>query len=164
MLVGFALVRGLLLSAKHLFLAARHAVGRSVNRDHHIGGLDHGGRRLAGRHHRRLSRAARPHAFRRRSGGGFGPARGRVVDRSRERVRQPDPHRRCHLPAQLRACRCFGWLAQSISRQQSHLILRSGAKRSVSKDGNAKNGAPAIMRCVGTVSVATKKGAGVAPR
>jgi hypothetical protein len=36
-----------------------------------------------------------------------------------------------------------------------HLILRSVAKRSVSKDGNAKNGATAIMRCRGTVPVAT---------
>jgi hypothetical protein len=43
------------------------------------------------------------------------------------------------------------------------LILRSVAKQSVSKDGNAKNGADAIMRCIGTVSVATK-GAGVTPR
>ena len=36
-----------------------------------------------------------------------------------------------------------------------HLILRSVAKRSVSKDGNAKNGAAAIMRCIGTMPVAT---------
>jgi hypothetical protein len=52
LLVGFALVRGLLLSAKHLSMAARHAAARSVNRDHHIGSLDHGGRRLAGRESR----------------------------------------------------------------------------------------------------------------
>jgi hypothetical protein len=52
LLVGFALVRDLLLSAKHLSMAARHAAARSVNRDHHIGSLDHGGRRLAGRESR----------------------------------------------------------------------------------------------------------------
>ena len=50
--VGFALMRVLLLSAKHLSMAARHAAARSVNRDHHIGSLDHGGRRLAGRESR----------------------------------------------------------------------------------------------------------------
>jgi hypothetical protein len=35
------------------------------------------------------------------------------------------------------------------------LILRSVAKRSVSKDGNAKDGAAAIMRWISTVPVAT---------
>jgi hypothetical protein len=43
------------------------------------------------------------------------------------------------------------------------LILRSVAKRSVSKDGNAEDEAAAIRRCRGTVPVATK-GAGVTPR
>ena len=36
-----------------------------------------------------------------------------------------------------------------------HLILRSVAKRSVSKDGDAKDGAAAFMKCMGTVPVAT---------
>jgi hypothetical protein len=38
-----------------------------------------------------------------------------------------------------------------------HLILRSVAKRSVSKDGNAKDGAAAIMRCIGIALVATRR-------
>src|SRR5215204_2752710 len=49
----------------------------------------------------------------------------------------------------LRGCECF------IGCTLFHLILRNVAKRSVSKDGNAKNGAAAIMRCIGTVPVAT---------
>ena len=46
--------------------------------------------------------------------------------------------------------------AEGISRLHTHLTLRSVAKRSVSKDGNAKDGAAAIMRCVGIGPVATK--------
>ena len=45
----------------------------------------------------------------------------------------------------------------------SPLILRSVAKRSVSKDGDAKDGAAAFMRCSSSVPVATK-GAGGYPR
>ena len=54
-----------------------------------------------------------------------------------------------YFAAFLRACECF------VRSSLFHLILRSVAKRSVSKDGNAKNGAAAIMRCIGTVPVAT---------
>jgi hypothetical protein len=49
----------------------------------------------------------------------------------------------------LKACECF------VLSSLFHLILRSVAKRSVSKDGNAKNGAAGIMRCICTVPVAT---------
>ena len=51
--------------------------------------------------------------------------------------------------AALRACECF------IGCSIFHLILRSVAKRSVSKDGNAKAEAAALKRCIGTVPVAT---------
>ena len=51
--------------------------------------------------------------------------------------------------ALLRACECI------VRRALFPLILRSGAKRSVSKDGNAKDEAAALERCIGTVPVAT---------
>jgi hypothetical protein len=66
------------------------------------------------------------------------------------------PRRRACCHPSRHSLRSFLRVRWVCSSQPKHSqTLRSVAKRSVSKDGNAKNGAAAIMRCIGTVPVAT---------